>query len=437
MKRKASRFLRTFLLLAVVLTAAPALRSQSGPHVNGDRLIENMNAMAAIGKDPAGGYARVAYSDADRQGREYVMGLLRATGLTPSIDAAGNITARWPGSGQGLSVLVIGSHVDSVPQGGNFDGIVGSLGAIEVTQTLAENHLTLRHPLEVLIFQNEEGGLKGSRAISGELREEELNQATRSGKTLRDGIAFSGGDPAHIADVHRKKGDIFAYLELHIQQGGSLAAEKIDIGVVEGIVGNRRWDVTIEGKANHAGTTPMNERQDAMLAAAKFIEAVNRVLISMPGAQVGTVGRLQAFPGAYNVVAGKVVLGLDVRDLDEAKIELLSDKVRAEADRIAQATGTKLAFEQIVNDLPARTDPRLQRIVADSAKQLGLTSKMMPSGATQDAQSIGRIAPIGMIFVPSIGGISHAPEEFTRPQDVINGANVLLRSVLAVDAQNW
>ena len=405
-----------------------------------------MNAMAAIGKDPAGGYARVAYSDADRQGREYVMGLLRAVGLTPSIDAAGNITAGsalqqmrrgQPGTGQGLALLVIGSHVDSVPQGGNFDGVVGSLGAIEVAQTLMESRVTLRHPLEVLIFQNEEGGLKGSRAISGELREEELNQATRSGKTLRDGIAFSGGDPTHIADVRRKKGDVFAYLELHIQQGGSLAAEKIDIGVVEGIVGNRRWDVTIEGKANHAGTTPMNERQDAMLAAAKFIEAVNRVVTSMPGAQVGTVGRLQAFPGAYNVVAGKVVLGLDMRDLDEAKIELLSDKVRGEADRIGQATGTKFAFEQIVNDLPALTDPRLQRIVADSAKQLGLTSKMLPSGATQDAQSIGRIAPIGMIFVPSIGGISHAPGEYSRPQDVINGANVLLRSVLAADAQNW
>jgi beta-ureidopropionase / N-carbamoyl-L-amino-acid hydrolase len=437
MDHKARRFLRTFLLLAAAWTAAPALRSQSGLHVNSDRLIEHMNAMAAIGKDPAGGYARVAYSDADRQGREYVLGLLRAIGLTPSIDAAGNITARQPGSGQGLAVLVIGSHVDSVPQGGNFDGILGSLGAIEVAQTLAASHVTLRHSLEVLIFQNEEGGLKGSRAISGELREEELNQATRSSKTLRDGIAFSGGDPAHIADVHRKKGDIFAYLELHIQQGGSLAAEKIDIGVVEGIVGNRRWDVTIEGKANHAGTTPMNERQDAMLAVAKFIEAVNRVVTSMRGAQVGTVGRLQAFPGAYNVVAGKVVLGLDMRDLDEAKIELLSDKVRGEADRIGQATGTKFAFEQIVNDLPALTDPRLQRIVADSAKQLGLTSKMMPSGATQDAQSIGRIAPIGMIFVPSIGGISHAPEEYSRPQDVINGANVLLRSVLAADAQNW
>jgi N-carbamoyl-L-amino-acid hydrolase len=437
MNHKVRRFPRAFLLLAAVLTTVPALRSQSGPRVNGDRLIEHLNAMAAIGKDPAGGYARVAYSDADREGREYVMGLLRAIALTPSIDAAGNITARRSGSGQGLSALVIGSHVDSVPQGGNFDGIVGSLGAMEVVQTLEESHVTLRHPLEVLIFQNEEGGLKGSRAISGELHEEELSQATRSGKTLRDAIAFSGGDPAHIADVRRKKGDVFAYLELHIQQGGSLAAEKIDIGVVEGIVGNQRWDVTIEGTANHAGTTPMNQRHDAMLAAAKFIEAVNRVVTSMPGAQVGTVGKLQAFPGAYNVVPGKVVLGLDLRDLDDAKIDSMFAGIRGEADQIGQASGTKFSFEQVVNDVPALTDPRLQRIVAESAKQLRLTTKMLPSGATHDAQSIGRFAPIGMIFVPSIGGISHAPEEFSRPQDVINGANVLLRSVLAVDKQNW
>jgi N-carbamoyl-L-amino-acid hydrolase len=279
------------LLLVALIIAPPALRSQNPPHVNGDRLVEHMNAMAAIGKDPAGGYSRVAYTEADRQGREYVMGLMRAAGLAVTIDAAGNISGRRAGSDPKLQVLVIGSHVDSVPQGGNYDGVVGSLGAIEVAQILAESHLTLRHPLEVLIFQNEEGGLQGSRAISGELREEDLDLATRSGKTLREGITFIGGDPTQLSAVRRKPGHIFANLEVHIEQRGSLATEKIDIGVVEGIVGNRRWDVTIEGFANHAGTTPMNQRRDALLAAAKFIEAVNRVVTSVPGRQVGTVGQ--------------------------------------------------------------------------------------------------------------------------------------------------
>jgi N-carbamoyl-L-amino-acid hydrolase len=425
-----------FLLVAVII-APPALRSQSSPHVNGDRMIEHLNAMGAIGKDPAGGYSRVAYTDADRQGREYALGLMRAAGLTVNIDAAGNISGRRVGSDPRLPVLVIGSHVDSVPQGGNYDGIVGSLGAIEVAQSLDDGHVALRHTLEVLIFQNEEGGLQGSRAISGELREENLNETTRSGKTLRDGIAFIGGDPSSLASVRRKPSEIFAYLELHIEQGGTLAAEKIDIGVVEGIVGRGAWDVTIDGFANHAGTTPMNQRHDALLAGAKFIEAVNRIVTSIPGRQVGTVGKIQAIPGAYNVVPGRVVLGLDVRDLEQEKIDTLFSKMRNEAEQIGQASGTKFSFHQVVADKPALTDPRLRQIIADAAKQLNLSTKLLPSGATHDAQSMARLAPAGMIFVPSIGGISHAPEEFSRPQDIVNGANVLLGAVQRLDAQNW
>jgi beta-ureidopropionase / N-carbamoyl-L-amino-acid hydrolase len=436
MNRDRLRFCLFFFLVAVTI-APRALRSQSSPHVNGDRMVEHLNAMGAIGKDPAGGFSRVAYTDADRLGRDYVMALMRAAGLTVSIDAAGNISGRRAGSDPGLPVLVIGSHVDSVPQGGNYDGIVGSLGAIEVAQALTEGHVALRHTLEVLIFQNEEGGLQGSRAISGELREENLNETTRSGKTLREGISFIGGDPSRLATVRRKSGDIFAYLELHIEQGGSLATEKIDIGVVEGIVGNGRWDVTIDGFANHAGTTPMDQRHDALLAGAKFIEAVNRIITSIPGRQVGTVGKIQAIPGAYNVVPGRVILGLDVRDLDQARIDMLFSKIRDEAQQIGQASGTKFSFQQVVADRPALTDPRLRQFIADSARQLNLTTKLLPSGATHDAQSMARLAPSGMIFIPSIAGISHAPEEFSRPQDIINGANVLLGSVLRLDSQSW
>jgi N-carbamoyl-L-amino-acid hydrolase len=425
------------MLLAATAMAPPMLRSQTLHLVNGDRLTGHLNAMGDIGKDSAGGIGRVAYTEADLKGREYVIGLMRAVGLTTSTDSAGNISGQRAGSDSSLPTLIIGSHIDSVPQGGNYDGIVGSLGAIEVAQTLNDNHIALRHRLEVLIFQNEEGGLKGSRAISGELREEELIQATRSGKSLREGIAFIGGDPAHLADARRKSADIFAYLELHIQQGGSLDREKINIGIVEGIVGNHRWDVTIEGTANHAGTTPMDQRHDALLAAARFIEAVNREVTGVAGQQVATVGRIQAFPGAYNVVPGKVILGLDVRDLDEARINMVFDKMHDDAEQIARTSATKFSFKQIVADQPALTDPRLRKIIEDSSKQLGLTTKVVLSGATQDAQSIARLAPMGMIFVPSVGGISHAPEEFTKPQDVVNGANVLLRSVIQLDSQKF
>lgn len=402
--------------------------------VNGDRLQEHIKGLSMFGQNPQGGASRVAYSDADKEGRQYVVQLMRTAQLDVSIDAAGNILGRRRGSEPKLPVLMFGSHVDTVPEGGNYDGVVGSLGAIEVAQTLAENKITTRHSLEVIIFQNEEGGLIGSRALDGELTEKELDLVSRSGKTIREGIAFLGGDTKQLDSLRRKRGEVAAYLELHIEQGGTLEAEKIDIGVVEGIVGINWWDVTIEGFANHAGTTAMNNRQDALLAGAKFIEAVNRIVTSVPGRQVGTVGRIQAFPGAPNVIPGKVVLSLELRDLDAAKIESLFTKIRAEAATIAETSRTKFDFKEINVNIPAPTDPRLRKLISESANELGLSTKLMPSGAGHDAQDMARICPVGMIFVRSIGGISHSPREFSRPADITNGANALLHTLLKLDA---
>jgi N-carbamoyl-L-amino-acid hydrolase len=409
---------------------------QTQLRVNGPRIVEHINALAEFGKNPQGGVSRLAYSEADRRGREFVFGLMQQAKLETTIDAAGNIIGQRAGSGKNLPPLLFGSHVDSVPEGGNYDGVVGSLGAIEVAQTLAENNLITRHPLEVIIFQNEEGGLIGSRAINGELTEKELDLVSRSGKTIREGINFIGGDTTKLSSVRRGKGSIAAYLELHIEQGGILENEKIDIGIVEGIVGINWWDVTIEGFANHAGTTAMNNRQDALLAGAKFIEAVNRVVTSVPGRQVGTVGRIQALPGAPNVIPGKVILSLELRDLDAAKIQMLYQKIRAEADQIAQTSRVTFDFKEINVNIPAPTDPRIRSLIGESAKELGLSTKQMPSGAGHDAQDMARLAPVGMIFIPSIGGISHSPKEFSRPQDIANGANVLLQAVLKVDRVN-
>jgi beta-ureidopropionase / N-carbamoyl-L-amino-acid hydrolase len=416
--------------LAIASGSVPQLR------VNGARLSEHINALAEFGKNPQGGVSRLAYSEADRRGREYVFGLMQQAKLDVSIDAAGNIIGRRAGSDRSLRPLLFGSHVDSVPEGGNYDGVVGSLGAIEVAQMLAENNLVTRHPLEVVIFQNEEGGLIGSRAMNGELTEKELDLVSRSGKTIREGIKFIGGDLAKLSSVKRNKGDIAAYLELHIEQGGILEAEKLDIGVVEGIVGINWWDVSVEGFANHAGTTPMNNRQDALLAAAKFIEAVNRVVTSIPGRQVGTVGRIQALPGAPNVIPGKVVLSLELRDLDAAKIQMLFQQIRTEAGQIAQASKVTFDFKEINVNIPAPTDARIRSLIDQSAKELGLSTKQMPSGAGHDAQDMARLAPVGMIFIPSIGGISHSPKEFSRPQDITNGANVLLHALLKLDRVN-
>lgn len=418
-------------LLALPLRGIPL---QRGVAVNGKRIMDHILALAEFGKNPQGGVSRVAYSDADKQGREYVLGLMRTAKLDVTIDAAGNLIGRRDGnSAANLRPLLIGSHVDTVPEGGNYDGVVGSMGAIEVAQTLAENNVRMRHPLEVVIFQNEEGGLIGSRAMDGELTEKELDLVSRSGKTIRDGIQFIGGDPAQLADVRRRKGEIAAYLELHIEQGGILDSEKINIGVVEGIVGINWWDVTIEGFANHAGTTAMNNRQDALLAAAKFIEAVNRIVTSVPGRQVGTVGRINALPGAPNVIPGKVVLSLELRDLDAVKINMLFEKIQAEAQKIASESKTKFDFKEINVNIPAPTDPKIRSLISEAARDLKLTTKLMPSGAGHDAQDMARLGPVGMIFIPSVNGISHSPREFSHPEDIANGANVLLHTLLKLD----
>jgi beta-ureidopropionase / N-carbamoyl-L-amino-acid hydrolase len=306
-----------------------------------------------------------------------------------------------------------------------------------VAKTFNESRITTRHPLEIVIFQNEEGGTVGSRALVGELHDSDLKLPTKSGKTIGEGITFIGGSLDRLASVRRAKGSVAAYVELHIEQGGNLEREKLNIGVVEGIVGIGQWLVTIEGFANHAGTTAMNERRDAMLAAARFTDMVNRVVTSMPGRQVGTVGQIQAFPGAPNVIPGKVVLTLELRDLDAKKIAMLHERVKAEATKIGAATGTTFAYQDLHSSAPALTDPRVQKVVESSAKGMGLTTKYMPSGAGHDAQHMATLCPSGMIFIPSIGGISHSPKEYSTPKDITNGANVLLRTILALDVADW
>jgi N-carbamoyl-L-amino-acid hydrolase len=273
----------------------------------------------------------------------------------------------------------------------------------------------------------------GSRAITSGLTPADLEFKSNSGHKIRDGIRVIGGDPDRLSSAIRKKGDAEAYLELHIEQGGILYQRKIDIGVVEGIVGVYWWDVIIEGFANHAGTTPMSERKDALLAAARYVEAVRRIVTSVPGRQVGTVGKIQSFPGAYNVVPGRVQTSLDLRDLDAAKVKSLFEQIEGEVRQIEKATGTRFEFRQTNSTPPAPTDEGIRRSIEETAKGLGLTSLRMPSGAGHDAQEMAHIAPIGMIFVPSVDGISHSPRELTRPDDVTNGGNTQLQTLLGLD----
>jgi len=402
--------------------------------VNGQRIADRIAALSKFGMDEKGHGHRVAYTKADIEGRAWFIELMKNAGLETGIDAGGNITGKRKGKNPLLKPIAFGSHIDMVPDGGNYDGALGSISALEVIEVLNENKMMTDHPLEVLIFAEEEGETIGSKAMTGQLSAEELKQVSETGLTMAEGIRAIGGNPDDIRSCIRKKGDFRAFLELHIEQGGILENQNIQIGVVTGIIGRMAWDITVEGVANHAGSTPMNMRQDALLAASKLIIAVNEVIISVQGTQVGTVGKINAMPGAYNVIPGKVTLGLEIRDLSMDKIKMLFSEVEKRAAVIAADSKTKISFQQqaIVIE-PALTDKGLQQTVNAAAKGLGLTTKPMQSGAFHDSTHMSVIAPMAMIFVPSVGGISHSFKEFTKTEDMVNGANVLLQTILAVD----
>ena len=423
------------LFFCAALTLLLGASAEPGPGIaSADRLQQHITELSRFGANPEGGVSRVAFSAADVAGREYIKKLMQDAGLAVRVDAAGNIIGRREGSDAKLPAIMAGSHTDSVPSGGNYDGDVGVLGAIEVAQLLRERGVGLRHPLEIVSFTDEEGGLIGSLAMTGRLEAAALDVVSHSGKTIREGIRAVGGDPDRLEQARRKPGELKAFVELHIEQGAVLDESGIDIGVVEGIVGIRWWDVTIDGVANHAGTTPMNRRRDALLSAAELALAVNRVATALPGRQVATVGRIRAEPGAPNVIPGKVVMSLEIRDLAADKMQQVYEAVQAEAEKIAKARQTPISFAELrVASVPAPTDERMRRLIASAAQSLGLTHKLMPSGAGHDAQDMTHIAPTGMIFVPSVGGVSHSPKEYTAPEDMANGANVLLRTVLAID----
>ena len=414
-----------------VLSSA-LLREQ--PLVNGPRLHQWLREMSRFGAREDGGVDRVAFSDADIEGRAYVRSLMEGAGLDVRVDLAGNILGRLEGTIPGLPPLMVGSHLDSVPAGGNYDGPLGTLGALEGVRTLQDAGIRPRHPVDVVIFVNEEGGKTGSRVMAGEFRTQELELESASGFTIEEGIRRLGGDPERLADVRVKPGEVAGFLELHVEQGAVLERGGVQVGVVEGIVGIRRWDAIVHGAANHAGTTPMDQRRDALLGAARLVDAVNRVVNSIQGSQVATVGRILARPGAPNVIAGEVTLSIEIRALEMNRIQEVMDGIRQEADAIGTENGTPIDLNEFYLSGAAPTDERFRGWVESAADDLGLTHRRMPSGAGHDAQAVAHFAPVGMVFIPSVGGLSHHPEEYSRPEDIEAGANVLLGALLKADA---
>ncbi len=428
-------------VLCVAFFVLPLARAQgtNSPqvHVDSERLQGTLEKLSEFGKNPEGGVTRIGFSETEMAARDYVMGLMKSASLEVRVDPAGNIIGLRAGS-EKLPILLFGSHIDSVMHGGNFDGDVGSLGAIEVIRALNDGKTKTRHPLEVVIWTNEEGnhfglGTLGSGVAAGLLGPEILERKDDQGLTVADWLRRYGQDPRRLSEARILRGDLAAFVELHIEQGPNLDEGKIPIGVVQGIVGLKRWKCVATGFANHAGTTPMNRRKDALAAASKDVLAVREVVRAETGRQVGTVGYMKVEPGAINVIPGRVEFPVELRDLDDAKIDRMWEHVQEKFRQTDKEENVETKCTPLDDVASARSDPGIQKAIRDAAKSLGLATMDLPSSAVQDSQQIAKIAPMGMIFVPSRDGISHSPKEFTSWQDVANGAEVLYRVILLLD----
>ena len=409
------------------------------PTVNSQRLSSTLEALGRIGETPEG-MRRMAFSPADVEGRSYVMELMGRVGLDVRVDPAGNIIGRRRGQDDLLPALGMGSHVDTVPNGGKYDGALGTLAAIEAVRTLDDLGIATRHPVEVLVFTNEEGTgfnrwLFGSRAMGGLWEPADYDAVDGEGVGVADRLKAIGGELSRIDEARRRHGELHAYLELHIEQGPVLITEGIPVGIVSGITGRVSFQVTVNGMANHAGTTPMGARRDALLAASRLALAVNAIATVEEICRVGTVGTVAVKPNAVNVIPGQVELGVEFRDTDMGRLGDAERRFGEVSREISAATSMEVDIRRMEWGLSCPIGPKIQDVVAESARNLGLASRTLPSGAGHDAQAMAAITESGMIFVPSMAGISHSPEEYTSPQDCANGANVLLNALLLLDGE--
>jgi beta-ureidopropionase / N-carbamoyl-L-amino-acid hydrolase len=438
MKSRAMQIVIVLLLASLYTYTQTPVR-----HVNQERFWSTVERLSEFGRPRGGGFdsgvTRIGFSEADLAARSWLMQQMRDSGLTVRVDPAGNIFGKRAGR-ESLPTILFGSHIDSVPSGGNFDGDVGSLGALEVMRALNDSNIATRHPVEMVIWTNEEGqhfghGLLGSSAAAGLLSSDVLDRKDEEGATLRDWLRRYGQDPARIADARIPANSLAAYLELHVEQGGVLDESKTQIGVVQGIVGIQYWACTVNGFANHAGTTPMNRRQDALIAASKAALAVREEVRAEPGRQVGTVGYVRVEPGARNVVPGRVEFPVELRDLDGEKVILIWSRIEKRFRQIGIEENVTFDCQLLQKSSSALTDQAIQNDIRGAARAAGYSTLDLPSGAGHDAQQIAHLVPIGMIFVPSRGGISHSPREYTSPEDAANGVEILYRTLLSLDSR--
>ncbi len=403
--------------------------------INSQRLLDNLTALAAIGATPEGGVNRPALSAPDVEARAWFRAQIEAAGLHDKEDGAGNLSALLPCDTPDAQTVLFGSHLDSVPHGGRFDGALGSLAALEVLRTVKEAGLHLPVHLEAVAFTDEEGAhisLMGSRAIAGDLSAEELAHPHSSAAAFDAGLLRAGLTREGILSARRDPASLAGYVELHIEQGTRLEEASTDIGVVTAIVGIRSWWLRFNGQAAHAGTMPLPKRQDALWGAADFILQAKELVMKQFAPGTVNCGMIEAAPGAFNIVPGEVRLSLEFRHGDLATLDAMQAALLPLAESVAHKYGLSVEIQPASHTAPALMDEAVVQAIKGAADALGLSHTRLLSFAGHDAQAVRLIAPGAMLFVPSVAGISHNPHEFTRNKDVVNGANVLLHAVLAL-----
>lgn len=414
------------------------LNSPSVP-INGERLLQRITELAEIGKiEGTNGCSRLAFSDADREGRDLVVTWMRDLGLTVTIDAVGNVIASTHVDGAGGAVMA-GSHIDTVGTGGRYDGNLGVLAGLEVIEATIAMGVELKRPLAIAFFSNEEGSryppdMMGSLAYAGGMSVEavlevEGKDGTVVGEEL-ERIGYRGTAPCPGVVPH-------AFVELHIEQGPVLDNEDIQIGIVEGVQGISWTELVLVGQSNHAGTTPMSLRKDPMRVAAEVVTAVRSIATEMGGTQVATVGSLHLHPNLVNVVPASATMTVDLRNTDEALLQQAEEELHNCVAVFAKDEGLKVETRSLARFEPVEFDSRVVEQIEELAQRTGLSTKRMPSGAGHDAQMMARICPTGMIFVPSLDGISHNPAEHTDERDLIAGTQLLSDTMLALTEVDW
>jgi N-carbamoyl-L-amino-acid hydrolase len=413
----------------------------NGPSVsiNGERLLERIAELAQIGKiEGTKGCSRLAFTDADREGRDLVVTWMRDLGLTVTIDAVGNVVASTNSDGASGAVMA-GSHIDTVGTGGRYDGNLGVLAGLEVIEATLAAGIELARPLAVAFFSNEEGSryppdMMGSLAYVGGMSVEAVLEVEGSDGTVvgeeLDRIGYRGSAPCPGAAPH-------AFVELHIEQGPVLDKEDIQIGLVEGVQGISWTELALSGQSNHAGTTPMSLRRDPMRVAAEIVVAARSIASEIGGSQVATVGSLTLHPNLVNVIPANATMTVDLRNMDESSLQLAEEQLQLRVAAIAEDEDVDVKSRSLARFEPVEFDGRVVTQLEQLAKQRGLSTKRMPSGAGHDAQMMARVCPTGMIFVPSLDGVSHNPSEHTDPQDLVVGAQLLADTMLALTEVTW